>query len=248
MGTAFIIFIIIAVLAAVVALIAFGIGYSATQRVRDLDTAAPVTASSLSSASGRVQVSGTAIPGPGGPISAPLSETPCVWWHATIERRWADQDAMSAGERDGAGTPMDRSDRDEQYSEQPFGIRTSDGPIPVAGGVVDHDLPATLSDTQHGEAQIGPSLNLGPVSIGAGGADVEVHRRETALPVDTPLLVIGDAIQRPDGSMAIGGHLRLSTASAEETRSSSERTARTGRLIAGVAVVAAVAAVLTRLL
>jgi E3 Ubiquitin ligase len=75
------------------AVVAFLASRAGTQRARAtaLRTAAVLTPAQLASqaAGGPVlcEVPGAAAPGPAGPVTAPLSGTPCVWYHVRVSER-----------------------------------------------------------------------------------------------------------------------------------------------------------------
>ncbi|HWF99482.1 MAG TPA: GIDE domain-containing protein [Steroidobacteraceae bacterium] len=92
-----------------------------------------------SAAQGYVHLEGEAGPPPEGPISAPLSGRPCVWWDYKIERR-----QRTANNRD------EWHVTDSATSVAPFSLRDKDGECLV--GPVGADVTPTSRDIWYGEA------------------------------------------------------------------------------------------------
>ncbi len=92
-----------------------------------------------SAAQGYVHLEGEAGPPPEGPISAPLSGRPCVWWDYRIERHQS--------------TANNRNEwhvTDSATSVAPFSLRDQDGECLV--GPVGADVTPTSHDTWYGES------------------------------------------------------------------------------------------------
>lgn len=92
-----------------------------------------------SAAQGYVHLEGEAGPPPEGPISAPLSGRPCVWWDYKIERH-----QRTANNRD------EWHVTDSAASVAPFSLRDKDGECLV--GPVGADVRPTSRDIWYGEA------------------------------------------------------------------------------------------------
>lgn len=92
-----------------------------------------------SAAQGYVHLEGEAGPPPEGPISAPLSGRPCVWWDYKIERH-----QRTANNRD------EWHVTDSATSVAPFSLRDKDGECLV--GPVGADVTPTSRDIWYGEA------------------------------------------------------------------------------------------------
>lgn len=92
-----------------------------------------------SAAQGYVHLEGEAGPPPEGPISAPLSGRPCVWWDYKIERH-----QRTANNRD------EWHVTDSAASVAPFSLRDKDGECLV--GPVGADVTPTSRDIWYGEA------------------------------------------------------------------------------------------------
>lgn len=94
-----------------------------------------------SAAQGYVHLEGEAGPAPEGPIAAPLSGLPCVWWDYRIERRTS----TTAGSKRNEWYVVDRA-----TSVAPFSLRDHDGECLV--GPVGADVTPTSHETWYGDA------------------------------------------------------------------------------------------------
>lgn len=108
---------------------------------RDRFTADTPVAHIRSAAQGYVHLEGAAGPPPEGPISAPLSGLPCVWWDYRIEHRTS----AAAGSRNNEWCVVDSA-----TSVAPFSLRDHDGECLV--GPVGADVTPTSHETWYGDA------------------------------------------------------------------------------------------------
>lgn len=92
-----------------------------------------------SAAQGYVHLEGEAGPPPEGPLSAPLSRLPCVWWDYRIEHR------TQTGNKRQEWQVVDRA-----TSVAPFSLRDADGECLV--GPVGADVTPTSRETWYGDA------------------------------------------------------------------------------------------------
>ena len=122
-------------------LLAAGTAYAVyrffTSLRRDRFAADTPVARIRSAAQGYVHVEGRAGPPPEGPIAAPLSGLPCVWWDYKIEHR------TSVGNRN-EWNIIDRA-----ASVAPFSLRDADGECLV--GPVGADVTPTSHETWYGD-------------------------------------------------------------------------------------------------
>ena len=126
---------------ALAVLLAAGTAYAVyrffTSLRRDRFAADTPVARIRSAAQGYVHVEGRAGPPPEGPIAAPLSGLPCVWWDYKIEHR------TSVGNRN-EWNVIDRA-----ASVAPFSLRDADGECLV--GPVGADVTTTSHETWYGD-------------------------------------------------------------------------------------------------
>ena len=92
-----------------------------------------------SAAQGYVHLEGEAGPPPEGPMTAPLSGLPCVWWDYRIEHR----------QRVGGGNRSEWHVMDRAASVAPFSLRDRDGECLV--GPVGADVTPTSHETWYGD-------------------------------------------------------------------------------------------------
>jgi hypothetical protein len=182
-----------------------------------------------------VVVSGTAQPAQGGPLAAPFSRTPCVWYRAMTIRVV----------RDRKGT---RHEVDADFtSRQSFRLVDDGGELHVVPGTGPVEgaaqLPDELVETE------GEGLELGLVRIVANPD--RTIRREWIVPAGTPLTVVADVTEAGDRLVARerpDKPIRVTTATSSEAVRADERAERAGwragALCAAGAIVALLLAVI----
>lgn len=95
----------------------------------------------------RLEITGIAEPGPGGPLRAPLSGEPCVWYGLRV----VSKPKLFGGRRQKVAMPRQKT------SAEPFGVRDETGLARV--------LPAGV-ETQSGTLQVNASEDAPPVGYG----------------------------------------------------------------------------------
>ncbi|MGH8319825.1 MAG: GIDE domain-containing protein [Steroidobacteraceae bacterium] len=110
----------------------FALYYLFASLRRDRFAADTPVAHIRSAAQGYVHVEGTAGPPPEGPLTAPLTKLPCVWWDYKIER----------GEQTNGGSRRYWHVTDRATSAAPFSLRDADGECLV--GPVGAEVTPTL--------------------------------------------------------------------------------------------------------
>lgn len=150
-----------------------------------------------SAAQGYVHLEGQAGPPPEGPIAAPLSGMPCVWWDYKIEQR------TSVGNNRNEWRVIDRA-----ASVAPFSLRDADGDCLV--GPVGADVTPTSHQTWYGDASR-PACLPGPEGR-AWGPDRNYRYTERLICPGVHLTVLGElrsrsmveSIEREVGKVVVG--------------------------------------------
>lgn len=177
---------------------------------------------------GRVNLRGRVEPGPGGPLTAPLSGTPCVWWSTRVVEHWRELDRAFLRDLDGDGK-LDRSEAEAAQRERsrteratsnlPFTLRDATGAVLVETVALDPDgLHVSVRD-QIGSERQGyfpddtiPIERAGyGVGMAAGRSSSRYERLETVLVVGQVVSVSGELTQQGDGSLRISGRRVLVT-------------------------------------
>lgn len=151
-----------------------------------------------SAAQGYVHLEGEAGAPPEGPMTAPLSGLPCVWWDYKIEHR----------ERVGGGNRNEWQVVDRAASVAPFSLRDRDGECLV--GPVGADVTPTSHETWYGETPRPPCLP--GVEGRASGPDREYRYTERVIGPGAHLTVLGElrsrsvveSIEREVGKVVVG--------------------------------------------
>lgn len=150
-----------------------------------------------SAAQGYVHLEGRAGPPPEGPISAPLSGLPCIWWDYKIERR------QSTGNGRNQWHVIDRA-----ASVAPFSLRDADGECLI--GPVGADVTPTSHETWYGDS---PRPACLPGLEGRGWSPEREYRyTERVISPDAQLTVLGElrshsaveSIEREVGKIVVG--------------------------------------------
>ena len=150
-----------------------------------------------SAAQGYVHLEGRAGPPPEGPITAPLSGLPCIWWDYKIERR------QSTGNGRNQWHVIDRA-----ASVAPFSLRDADGECLV--GPVGADVTPTSHETWYGDS---PRPACLPGLEGRGWSPEREYRyTERVICPDAQLTVLGElrshsaveSIEREVGKIVVG--------------------------------------------
>ena len=151
-----------------------------------------------SAAQGYVHLEGEAGPPPEGPMTAPISKLPCVWWDYKIEHR----------QRVGGGNRSEWHVIDQAASVAPFSLRDRDGECLV--GPVGADVTPTSRETWYGET---PHPACLPGLEGrAWSPDREYRYTERVISPGAHLTVLGElrsrsmveSIEREVGKVVVG--------------------------------------------
>jgi hypothetical protein len=187
----------------------------------------------------RVEVEGAADPGPAGPLTAPLSGTPCVWHRTVITRsyrKWETDDEGKRREVTGTNVVHDR------HSTEPFTIVDVSGQVPVYAGDLRPDgAERVLSEREHGRGPFaGRAKSIGASGLGSGPGTTESHLfEEWVIRPGTNLYVLGAvrgsegvAIRKPRSSPFI-----ISTRGEEHLSSSMRTQSIVGYALGAIAVI-----------
>jgi hypothetical protein len=143
------------------------------------------------------------------PLTSELKQVPCVCYTSTVVREYEE----TVREKDSNGNVTTRTDRgSETVSEHtqriPFDLVDTSGPVRVDPEGAKIELVEVLNEFRPG-TPAGGMLSFGPFSLALGGDGAGGSRRtlgyryrETVLPLDRPLLVVGTASDRT-GTVAI---------------------------------------------
>ena len=229
-----------ALLAAVVAAIAWWTGRSATRRrgrllATETSTVATLTkvAAAASAAAGPgsyrevVELSGEAHPGPAGRLTSPETGTPCVWHRHTVTRRYTQVTKDAEGKKSSSTAEETVT---SETSSSPFVLRDATGEVLVeaAGGV--DGARKSLSEFREGRR---------------GGArdTIGFEHEEWVLEPGTRLFVTGE-VSDAGGVLTIRkpakGDLVVTTRSEDQLLESAAGSVRTSGIVMKVAAVAAV--------
>lgn len=149
----------------------------------------------------RVEVEGAATPGPAGPLSSPLSGTPCVWHRTTITRSYRKWETDSEGRRrqvTGTNVVHDRC------STEPFTIVDVSGQVALYPEDRRPDgAERVLSEREHGPGRLAArAAAIGARGLGSGPGTTQGHQyEEWVVRPGTNLYVLG-AVRGP-GDVAI---------------------------------------------
>jgi hypothetical protein len=143
------------------------------------------------------------------PLASEFKQVPCVAYTSTVLREYEE----TVREKDSDGRVTTRTQRGtETVSEHrqriPFDLVDASGPVRVDPEGATLDCVEVLNEFRPG-TPVGGMLSFGPFSLALGDGGGSGQRRtlgyrykETVLPVDRPLLVVGTASDR-HGSVAI---------------------------------------------
>ena len=224
-----------ALLAAVVAAIAWWTGRSATRRrgrllATETSTVATLTkvAAAASAAAGPgsyrevVELSGEAHPGPAGRLTSPETGTPCVWHRHTVTRRYTQVTKDAEGKKSSSTAEETVT---SETSSSPFVLRDATGEV----------LVEALADVDGGQFREGRR----------GGArdTIGFEHEEWVLEPGTRLFVTGE-VSDAGGVLTIRkpakGDLVVTTRSEDQLLESAAGSVRTSGIVMKVAAVAAV--------
>lgn len=190
----------------------------------------------------RVECVGAATPGPGGPLTSPLSSRECVWYRATVtEHYWDTEHRTDAQGR----STTDRVRRTRQVSNDnsssPFTLTDGSGSVTVDPRDGRIDRPEKARD----EFQDRPREGLLKELV-FGSRTIGYQHEEWLIAPGTQLFVNGAVVQRGDGVALArppdGGDLLVSTRSEEELLAATRRAATGWMVGAGVLAVAGLVA------
>ena len=198
------------------------------------------------------EIGGKAQPGPSGPLTAPISGQPCVWYRATVTHRsWRN---VTTGSGDTRRTER-REENDvvsDEISQSPLAIDDGSGQVIVDPREADIDEPEVSFDRfepHTGDEHGGTEISAFGITVrtGSDGGTLGFHRREQIIRPGRALYVLGEA-RDASGALEVGkpaekGRFLISGRSEEELTSSAGRTASIAQAVAAVAAVAGVALV-----
>ncbi|HEY3015931.1 MAG TPA: GIDE domain-containing protein [Nocardioides sp.] len=179
-----------------------GVETSTTGTLRQLHEAA-TAAAGMNAFSEIAEVDGTAQPGPGGPLTAPISGTPCVWWRQRVTRRYRDRYTDSHGRRQ---TREREEEINDDRSRDPFVVRDIEGDIVVVPTTNVQAARKSVSEFRdhHSERQ-GAQIKVGSFSLSlpsSGDDTIGYEYEEWVLTPETRVFVSGEATDR-------GGELQI---------------------------------------
>jgi len=187
----------------------------------------------------RVELKGTAAPGEGGPVTAPLTSTPCVWYRTRTSVRTRRTTRDSDG-----NTRTTQNDRtlSEETSDTAFALRDATGTVVVDPRGATIDQPREVADRfERGAPNV--SVRLGPITIGGDGDVIGYRYEEWVIREGDPLYVLAGAYgdgARGEVRAPRAGEYLISLRSEEDLVSSAGRWSTIFGVAAGVLGVAAV--------
>ncbi len=187
----------------------------------------------------RVEVEGAAAPGPGGPLTAPLSGTPCVWHRTVITRSYQKWETDNEGKRRQVnGTNVVHS----RHSAEAFTIVDVSGQVPLHPGDLRPDgAERVLSERENARGPLAQrALSIGAHGLGTGPGSTQGHLyEEWVIRPGTNLYVLGAvrgsegiAIRKPHDSPFI-----ISTRSEQQLSSSMLTKSVIGYALGAIAVI-----------
>ncbi|CAN5740626.1 hypothetical protein BH20ACT2_BH20ACT2_10610 [soil metagenome] len=208
---------VLAALLLVGAVVAAVYAFAAGATARSVSAALTVTCADATTADGVIAVSGTAEPGPEGPVHAPLSGTACVWYEVETVERWDDHEDDD-DPATGRGT---RTESRRQVSDRPFVLRDAFGTVlvdPHGGAKADH-LPVSFEE--HG------------VAAGDTPGESRADHKESVLVTGDAVFVTAEVVAHRDGLAVLGGPgLLVSGRTGAAIRAAGQTGQRAGAVIA----------------
>ena len=188
----------------------------------------------------RVELKGRAAAPDGGPLTSPLTSTPCVWYRTRTSVRTRETTRDSEGR---SRTSEQERTLSQEASEVAFALADDTGTVAVDPRGANIDQPRQVAD-RFERSQSGVTVNLGPVTLRGDGDVLGYRHQEWVIREGDPLYVLagawGDPARGEVRAPRTGEYL-ISLRSEEELVSSAGRWS-TGFAIAGaVLAVAAVA-------
>jgi len=184
---------------------------------------AAVEAAGAGAFSERVELSGTTAAGPGGLLTSPLSETPCVWHKHVVTRRYRKVSRDTKGDRQ-TSTAEERV-TDEQ-SNDVFVLRDADGEVLVKPSK------GSMSGTRKSVSRFEESDGRGSGRLKIGGFEMSLPTTadgdtlgyeydEWVLLPDVRVFVAGEATDTGGGELVVrnprgGDNLMVTTRSEDE--------------------------------
>ncbi|HWH14001.1 MAG TPA: GIDE domain-containing protein [Miltoncostaeaceae bacterium] len=163
----------------------------------------------------RVELKGRAGAGPGGPVTAPLTESPCVWYRTRTSVRTRRTSRDSEGRT--RTTQSDQTLSDET-SKTPFMLVDASGAVPLDPDGASIDQPREVADRfERGAPSV--SVRIGPVTLGGDGDVIGYRYEEWVIREGDPLYVLGGAhgdAERPEVRKPRDGQYLISLRSEEE--------------------------------
>lgn len=144
----------------------------------------------------RVAVSGRAVAGPGGALTAPASNRPCVWYRLVVSERVRETRRDSDGKRTTRETERVIS---EERSPDAIVLRDGTGQVLIEPADARVDRATETIDRLDAPPAAGVStISIGPVTVNLGNGDgvIGIRRREEIIALDEDLYVLGGAYNR----------------------------------------------------
>jgi E3 Ubiquitin ligase len=196
------------------------------------------------------EVSGKAQPGPSGPLTAPISGQPCVWYRATITHRSWRNVQTGSGEHRRTERREENDVVSDEISQSPLLVDDSTGQVLVDPREADIDGPEESFDRfepHTGDEHGGTEISAFGITVrtGSDGGTLGFHRREQVIRPGRVLYVLGEA-RDASGTLELGkpsekGRFLISSRSEEELTASAGKTASIAQTVAAVPGVAGVA-------
>ena len=196
------------------------------------------------------EIGGKAQPGPGGPLTAPISGQPCVWYRATVTHRSWRNVKTGSGEHRRTERREENDVVSDEMSQAPLLVDDGSGQVLVdpRGADVDHpEVSFDRFEPHTGGEQGGTEISAFGITVrtGSDGGTLGFHRREQIIRPGRVLYVLGE-VRDASGTLELGkpsekGRFVISSRTEEELTSSAGKTATIAQTVAAVAGVAGVA-------
>jgi E3 Ubiquitin ligase len=198
------------------------------------------------------EIAGQAQPGPSGPLTAPISGRPCVWYRATVTHRSWRNVRTGSGENRRTERREENDVVSDEISQSPLVIDDGSGQVLVDPRGADIDHPEVSFDRfepHTGDEHGGTEISAFGITVrtGSDGGTLGFHRREQVIRPGRVLYVLGEA-RDASGTLELGkpaekGRFLISARSEEELTASAGTTASIAQAVAAVAGIAGVALV-----
>jgi hypothetical protein len=192
----------------------------------------------------RVELKGTAVPGPRGLLTSEITDTTCLWYRHKVTHHYQESYRTKEGDR--------RTRRKEEVvvdnaSKQSFRLRDESGEITLVPTARVNGPRKVASEFRQDEGGRGTKVQLGRFSMTlptSGDRTIGYEYEEWVLQPDTQIFVSGEAFD-DRGELEVRGpqgpdKMLISTRSEEELIEHHQGETTKARIFAGLAVVAAV--------